>query len=214
MRKTVSSWESRVYMPTAFSVSSGTRKRERYLSHTCCRTASKVDGSLLYGREKCYRVPGRSQWKHQTVSDWTEKTRALQAWEWIWSWFSPLWMKIMTCSTPEGLSPQHRKILPPRKILRMINSQCRVKPYLWLGGKTSQSLLTSAKTLRVSLSTSELAAFLCFPGFIRCSFSQDLFFPSCCPLLLTVSWKSNSRIFSYFIMGGSFACCDPITKYL
>lgn len=32
----------------------------------------------------------------------------------------------------------------------MINFQCRVKPYLWLGVKTSQSLLTSVKTLTVS----------------------------------------------------------------
>lgn len=59
-------------MPTAFSVNMGKRKRERYLSNRGCRAPAKVDGGLFYSGEKCYRVPGRSQWKHQIVSDRTD----------------------------------------------------------------------------------------------------------------------------------------------
>lgn len=65
-------------MPRALSVNMRKKKREGYLSNTGCRAPSKVDGGLFYRGEKCYRVPGRSQWKHQTVSDQTHKTRVLQ----------------------------------------------------------------------------------------------------------------------------------------
>lgn len=118
------------------------------------------------------------------------------------------------------LAAHQKDFLPSRerffhwgKIPRKVNSQCRVKPYLWLGVKTSQSLLTSVKTLTISLEHLRSGCPPLFPWLYWCPFSQRLFSPSCCPLLLTASWKSNSKFFSYFMTGESFACCDPITKY-